>query len=48
MLVYHCRDLIPISCVNYNFQSNLDFKKSWEVEPLVGGMLNNLLLLTPP
>ena len=28
MLVYRCKDLIPIGYTNSNFQSNLDFRKS--------------------
>ena len=28
MLVYHSKDLIPISYTNSNFQSDLDFRKS--------------------
>ena len=27
MLVYRCEDLIPIGCIDSDFQSNLDFKK---------------------
>ena len=28
MLVYHCEDLIPIGYTNFDFQSDLDFRKS--------------------
>ena len=28
MLVYHCEDFIPIGYTNFDFQSDLDFKKS--------------------
>ena len=55
MLVYHCEDLIPIGYTDSGFnqilisESPLQVMCSpWEVKPLVGGVLNNLVLLTPP
>ena len=42
MLVYHCEDLIPISYIDLDFQSDLDFRKSTSgcVFTLEGGAIS--------
>ena len=42
MLVYHCEDLIPNGCINSDFQSDLDFRKSTSgyVFTLGGGVIS--------
>ena len=42
MLVYHSKDLIPIGYIDFDFQSNLDFKKSTSgcVFTLGGGVIS--------